>query len=59
MLGLKEWLVPYQRDLRGMSGYFSLERPLESDCYTVTFFVEREAWLNELFARAIGRGQLE
>ena len=54
---LKEWLIPYQKALRNVPGYFSLERPLESDCYTVTFFVEREAWLNQLFARAIGRGE--
>lgn len=53
---LKKWLIPYQRALRNVPGYFSLERPLESDCYTVTFWVEHEAWLNQLFARAIGRG---
>ena len=54
---LKEWLLPYQRALRNVPEYFSLERLLESDCYTVTFFVEREAWFDQLFAKAIGRGK--
>ena len=53
---LREWLAPYHREIRGVPSYFSLERPLESSGYTVMFWVEREAWGNQLLAQAIGRG---
>ena len=53
---LQEWLARFQKTLHGLPSYFSLERPLDGDCYVVTFFVEHEAWRNQLFARAVGRG---
>lgn len=51
---LQAWATPYKAALRGLEAYFSLEQELGRD-FRVTFWVERHAWANHLFAQAIGR----
>ena len=56
---LRECVALHRAELHGIPSYFSLGCPLDSQYYTITLWVERgEGWANQLFARAIGRGEI-